>query len=128
MELKTENGRVESIDFVRGLVMIIMALDHVRVYLHYDTFLFSPTDLSHTTPAIFFTRFVTHLCAPTFILLSGVSAYFVAAKKTTHEASFFLLTRGAWLVLLQITLIQFGWTFDPALHYISSNIISTIGF
>jgi uncharacterized membrane protein len=78
--------------------------------------------------AMFSTRLITHLCAPTFIFLSGTAAYFIAQRKTLKETSAFLLTRGLWLVFLQVTLIQFGWNFDPGFHYTSSNIISTIGF
>jgi uncharacterized membrane protein len=113
---------------LRGIVMIIMALDHVRGYLHFDSLIFSPTDLQHTTTAMFVTRLLTHLCAPTFIFLAGTSAYFIAQRKTKKETSFFLLTRGSWLIVLQFTLIRFGWNFDPAFHFNSSNIISTIGF
>ena len=90
--------------------------------------LYSPTDLQRTTAALFATRLVTHLCAPTFILLAGVSARFVARRRTPKGASLFLLSRGAWLVLLQLTVIRFAWNFDPGFHYNSSNIISTIGF
>jgi len=108
--------------------MIIMALDHVRDYFHLDSFLFSPTDLKHTTPVLFFTRWITHLCAPTFIFLAGTSAYFIAKKKTAKYASFFLLTRGLWLIVLQLTLIRFAWQFDPLFHYNGMTIISTIGF
>jgi uncharacterized membrane protein len=122
------NNRISSVDFLRGMVMIIMALDHVRGYLHFDSFLFSPTDLQHTTPALFGTRVLTHLCAPTFILLAGTSTYFVAQRKGLKYTSFFLVTRGLWLIVLQFTLIRFAWNFDPLFHYNSSNIISTIGF
>jgi uncharacterized membrane protein len=129
-EIKVQGkiNRIESIDLLRGLVMIVMALDHVRGYFHFDTFLFSPTDIEHTTFPMFGTRLVTHLCAPTFIFLSGASAYFTAKRKSLRETSFFLITRGAWLVVLQVTIVQFMWNFDPAFHFISSNIISTIGF
>jgi uncharacterized membrane protein len=122
------SSRIESIDLLRGIVMIIMALDHVRGYLHFESLIFSPTDLQQTTLAIFFTRSVTYLCAPTFIFLAGTSAYFIVQRKTAKETSFFLLTRGLWLIVLQFTLIRFGWNFDPFFHYNSSNIISTIGF
>jgi len=105
-----------------------MALDHVRAYMHFDSLQFSPTDLSHTTGPLFLTRFVTHLCAPTFILLSGTSAYFIEKRKTIKETSNFLVTRGLWLIVLQMTLIRFAWNFDPLFHFNSSNIISTIGF
>ena len=122
------SSRIESIDLLRGAVMILMALDHVRGYFHFDSLVFSPTDLQRTTPALFATRLITHLCAPTFILLAGVSAHFIARRKTVRGASTFLLSRGAWLVLLQLTVIRFAWNFDPAFRYTSSNIISTIGF
>ena len=121
-------SRVASIDLLRGLVMIIMALDHVRSYMNFDSLVFSPTDLERTTPALFFMRVVTHLCAPTFIFLAGTSVFFVAQRKSLKDTSFFLLTRGAWLIVLQFTLIRFAWNFDPGFHYNSSNVISTIGF
>jgi uncharacterized membrane protein len=121
-------SRVASIDLLRGLVMIIMALDHVRSYLNFDSLVFSPTDMARTTPPLFFMRVITHLCAPTFIFLAGTSVFFVAQRKSLKDTSFFLLTRGAWLIVLQFTLIRFAWNFDPAFHYNSSNVISTIGF
>lgn len=126
--IEASTSRIESIDLLRGIVMVIMALDHVRIYFFYGTYLFSPTDLQHTTPGIFATRLITHLCAPTFILLAGTSAYFTAKRKTKEETAFFLLTRGVWLIVLQMTIVQFAWHFDPAFHHITSNIISTIGF
>jgi uncharacterized membrane protein len=120
-------SRIESIDLLRGIIMIIMAIDHVRDYFHFDAFLYSPVDISQTSAGLFFTRWITHLCAPTFIFLAGVSAYFVAQRKTRNDTSFFLLSRGIWLVLLQLTLIRFAWNFDPFFHYNSNTIISTIG-
>ena len=74
-------NRIESIDLLRGIIMIIMALDHVRDYFHADASIFSPTDLSKTNVLLFFTRWVTHFCAPLFMVLSGVSAYLVGEKK-----------------------------------------------
>jgi len=128
-EVLTSAGRrVASVDLLRGLVMIIMALDHVRSYMNFDSLVFSPTDLEKTRPALFFMRVITHLCAPTFIFLAGTSVFFVAQRKSLRDTSFFLLTRGAWLIVLQFTLIRFAWNFDPAFHYNSSNVISTIGF
>jgi uncharacterized membrane protein len=131
--LKTENqglipNRVESIDILRGIVMIVMALDHIRHYFHFDTMMFDPSNLERTTLAFFGTRFITHICAPTFILLAGTAVYFIRQRKTAKETSIFLVTRGLWLVVLQMTIIRFGWNFDPGFHYNSSTIISTIGF
>ncbi|GHN00264.1 ribonuclease HI [Cytophagales bacterium WSM2-2] len=126
-EAGTVKGRIESIDLLRGIVMVIMAIDHIRDFFHLDSWLVSPTNIQLTTPGIFYTRWITHLCAPTFIFLAGTSAYFVARRKTVKETSFFLLTRGLWLVALQATLVRFAWTFDPLFHYNSSSIISTIG-
>src|SRR4249920_3652460 len=92
--------RIYSIDVLRGAVMIIMALDHVRDYFHYSAFTDSPTNLMTTTPLLFFTRWITHFCAPTFLLLSGVSAYLMGQKKTKKELSLFLIKRGCWLILV----------------------------
>src|SRR5689334_2309366 len=120
--------RLNSIDIVRGVVMIIMALDHVRDLIHVDSLTQNPTDLNTTTPILFFTRWVTHLCAPTFIFLAGTSAYFILRRNSREYTTFFLLTRGLWLIVLQMTLVRLVWQFDPLFHYNGSTIISTIGF
>ncbi len=104
--------RIESIDQLRGLIMIIMVLDHVRDFFHADAYLFNPTDLSKTSVFLFFTRWITHFCAPLFMFLSGVSARLYNKKKGDSATSFFLLTRGAWLIFLELTVVSIGWTFN----------------
>src|SRR5690349_10660795 len=115
--------RVESIDLLRGLVMIIMAIDHIRDYFHEDAFLFDPTDLSRTSVAVFFTRWITHFCAPAFMFLSGTSAFLVGQRKGKKALSTFLLTRGLWLIILEFTVINFGWFFDPSFPMITFLVI-----
>ncbi|MGZ3835839.1 MAG: DUF1624 domain-containing protein, partial [Mucilaginibacter sp.] len=96
-------SRIESIDLLRGLVMIIMALDHTRDYFHADSFVYDPLDLTKTTTIIFLTRWITNYCAPVFMLLTGTSAFLVGERKGTKALSKFLLTRGLFLVLMEMT-------------------------
>jgi uncharacterized membrane protein len=120
--------RNNSIDFMRGLVMIIMALDHVRDLLHSTSLSQSPTDLTTTTPALFFTRWVTYLCAPTFVFLSGTSAFLsMSAKNDLADTRRFLLSRGIWLVLLEFSLVNFGIWFDPNFNVLIVEVIAAIG-
>ncbi|MDZ4711415.1 MAG: heparan-alpha-glucosaminide N-acetyltransferase domain-containing protein [bacterium] len=121
--------RINSIDIVRGIVMIIMALDHTRDLLHITSITQQPTDLATTTPMLFFTRWITHLCAPTFVLLSGASAY-ISLKNINNvtESRNHLLTRGIWLIILDLTLINFGVWFDIHFNVLLFDVISAIGF
>lgn len=104
--------RIASVDLLKGVVMLIMALDHIREYFHYAAFMFDPADPTQTTFPIFFTRWITHFCAPAFSFLAGISAYMVGKRKTPKELSAFLIKRGLWLILIELTLSGFGWTFD----------------
>lgn len=105
--------RVYAVDFLRGVVMMIMLLDHTRDFVHAGALQSDPTDLSQTNAALFFTRWVTHYCAPAFVFLSGVSIYLQKrAGKTTGELSRFLFTRGLWLILLEFTVVRFGIVFN----------------
>ena len=105
-----KQGRLTSIDMLRGLVMVIMALDHVRDMLGP---LPADLDFAGADAALFFTRWITHLCAPTFMLLAGVSACLYGAKnRSRSEVSYFLLTRGAWLVVVELTLVDFALHFN----------------
>ena len=103
-------ARVPSIDILRGLVMVLMALDHVRDF--FTQVRFDPLDLAQTSAPLFLTRWVTHFCAPTFVLLAGVSAYLMSQRCSRAELSRFLFTRGLWLVVLEVTLMSLVWTFN----------------
>src|SRR5215472_14515447 len=114
----TAARRLETIDAVRGAVMILMALDHLRDFLHRGAMSYSPTDLDMTTPAVFLTRWVTHICAPTFMLLAGVSAFlWLHGGRTKLQLSTFLLTRGLWLVALELTAMRLALNFDLSPRY-----------
>lgn len=106
--------------------MVIMALDHVRDYFSGDTM--SPEKLSVTTPALFFTRWITHFCAPVFVFLAGTSAYLYGARgRTKRELSQFLWTRGLWLVVLELTVVNWAWHFDVSYPRISFMVIWALG-
>jgi uncharacterized membrane protein len=112
-------GRIGSIDLIRGAVMILMAIDHVRVY--------SGLPAGGPTPGIFFTRWITHVCAPAFIFLAGTSAFLYGRRHA--DLSRFLLARGLWLVLLELTLIRLAWTFNfDFAHYLLAGVIWVIGW
>ena len=123
----SKRNRIESIDLLRGIVMIIMALDHVRDYFHYDAFLYSPTDLNKTDVFLFFTRFITHYCAPVFVFLAGISAHMYGSKRTRRKLSFYLLKRGLWLVFAELFIITLGWTFNPSYPVFHLQVIWVIG-
>jgi uncharacterized membrane protein len=108
--------RVHALDVLRGLVIVLMALDHVRDYLHESGYAYDPLDPSATTGVLYVTRWVTHFCAPTFVFLAGVSAWLQGAKgKDRAHLARFLLTRGLWLVALELTVVTFGWSFSVPL-------------
>lgn len=119
--------RINSIDLLRGIVMIIMALDHTRDYFHAPSLLDDPLNLQTTTPALFFTRWITHICAPTFVFLSGTSAYLQSLRKTKKDLSLFLLTRGLWLIFIEVVVMTFGLTFDIGFHIIILQVIWMFG-
>ncbi len=121
--------RIHSIDFVRGLVMVIMAIDHVRDLMHVSSLSEDPTNVATTTPFLFFTRFITHFCAPTFVFLSGTSAYLSFKKQIDVKANQrFLLSRGLWLILLEYTIVNFGIWYNIHFSIIMSQVIGAIGF
>jgi uncharacterized membrane protein len=113
--------RLDSIDLLRGIVMVIMVLDHTRDFALAATLHFQPTDLTQTTPAIFFTRWITHFCAPIFVLLAGTGAYLQRTRgRSRAQLSWFLLTRGLWLIVLEFTLVHVGFTFTWDPHFLGA--------
>src|SRR6516225_6159544 len=109
----TAARRLETIDAVRGAVMILMALDHVRDFTHRGAMSYLPTDLNMTTPAVFLTRWVTHVCAPTFMLLAGVGAFlWLHGGRSRLQLSTFLVTRGLWLAAVELTAMRLAYNFD----------------
>lgn len=115
--------RIVSIDVLRGLVMIIMALDHVRDFFHSSAIEFDPLDLQKTSVLIFLTRWITNYCAPVFVFLSGTSAFLTLERKGKKGLSKFLFTRGLWLVIVEVTLINFSLNF---LQFFSFLLLQTI--
>src|SRR5712692_7140274 len=121
-------SRLESVDLLRGLIMVLMALDHVRDFFtnaHFD-----PLDLEKTNPALFFTRYITHFCAPVFIFLAGTGAFLSTTRgKTKPELAWFLLTRGLFLALLEITYVRcLGWEFNFDFHRVGAAVLWAIGW
>ncbi len=104
-----------------------MALDHIRDYFHFDAFLHDPLDLRFSPYPLFLTRWITNFCAPTFIFLTGLSAYLYGLKHTQNQLSNFLLTRGLWLIFLELTVVYFGWFFGTSGYHPLLMVIWAIG-
>ena len=119
MERSSEPApRFSSIDALRGLVMILMALDHVRDFFHLGAMSFSPTDLTKTTPLLFFTRWITHFCLPVFMFTAGAGAFlwWRRSNRNRRQLSRFLWTRGLWFVFLELTVMQLAYNFNASPH------------
>ncbi|MEP7194969.1 MAG: heparan-alpha-glucosaminide N-acetyltransferase domain-containing protein [Saprospiraceae bacterium] len=127
MEQVNIQKRIDSIDVLRGIAMIVMALDHVRDYFHISANVDDPLNLATTSPALFATRWITHFCAPIFIFLSGTSIYLQSLKKSKKELSLFLIKRGLWLVIVEFALVTLAWTFNPFYNVFIFQVIWTIG-
>jgi uncharacterized membrane protein len=122
----SRQARLDAIDLLRGSVMVLMALDHVRDFISNAPF--DPLDLSRTNAAYFFTRWITHFCAPVFVFLAGTGAFLYGSRgKTKPELAWFLLTRGLWLVFLELTLIHLGWSFRLEYHLFVGQVFWAIG-
>jgi uncharacterized membrane protein len=119
-------ARNDAVDLLRGLVMVVMALDHVRDF--FSNHVGDPTDIATTTPGLFFTRWVTHFCAPVFVFLAGAGAYLAGARgKPPRALARFLVTRGAWLIFVELTLVRWGWLFDVAYRVAVLQVIWALG-
>ena len=123
-----KTSRIQSIDILRGVVMILMALDHTRDYFYYGGGQADPTDLETTTPILFFTRFVTHFCAPIFVFLAGTSAFLYGQKKSKNQLAKFLFTRGLWLIFLELFVNNLIWFFDIKYGLVNLQVLWAIGF
>jgi len=122
-----KHSRIESIDVVRGVIMILMALDHTRDFFGNSGL--NPTDPATTTIPLFFTRWVTHFCAPVFFLLTGTGAYLSLRKKSKRELSRFLFTRGLWLIFLEIVVTRcLGWQFNFDYHVMFLFVLWALGW
>ena len=120
--------RLDSVDLLRGMIMVLMALDHVRDFFPVGSF--DPLDLNRTTPALFLTRWITHFCAPVFTFLAGTGAFLALTRgKTKRELSWFLFSRGLWLAFLEVTWVRcIGWNFDVDFHAIGVGTLWSIGW
>jgi uncharacterized membrane protein len=111
-------SRLSSIDMLRGIVMVIMALDHVRDFFHASALSFSPTDLTRTTPVLFFTRWITHFCMPVFMFAAGMGAFLYGKRSHSRgQLSRFLLTRGVWFIVLELTVMRLAYDFSFSLRF-----------
>jgi uncharacterized membrane protein len=119
--------RIQSIDILRGVIMLIMALDHTRGFFHNAGINSNPVDLATTTPALFFTRWITHFCAPGFVFLSGVSAYLAGTRRTKSELSNFLIIRGLWLVVVEVVIVTFAFSVNPHYKFLFLQVLWAIG-
>jgi len=125
MTESTIKKRVLSIDILRGIIMVIMALDHTRDF--FSDYQFEPTDLHHAGTIMFFTRWITHFCAPVFVFLAGTSVFLSGKRKSKKELFFRLLSRGIWLIVLELTFVHLGWAFNFDYSHIFLQVIWALG-
>jgi uncharacterized membrane protein len=122
-------SRIQSVDALRGLIMIVMALDHTRDFFHSTAMAFQPDDPSRTTTVLFFTRWITHFCAPVFMFTAGIGAFFwLGNGRTTGQLSGFLLKRGFWLVFLDLTVVHYALAFSFTSSPFVINVLWALGW
>jgi uncharacterized membrane protein len=120
-------SRLDSVDLLRGVVMVLMTLDHVRDF--FTNFTYDPVDLAHTTPGYFLTRWVTHYCAPTFVFLAGTGAFLAGSRgKSKGQLAWFLFSRGLWLAFLELTWVRVAWSFNFRFYEEGVGVLWAIGW
>lgn len=127
MTTLTKN-RIDSLDLLKGVVMVLMALDHTKDFFYKAPNLFDMTNPDNVTVGAYITRWVTHFCAPAFSFLAGTSAFLIGIKKSKTALTAFLLKRGIWLVFIEWTVVRFAWYFDVQFRNIDFATISSLGF
>lgn len=120
-------NRIESIDILKGFVMVLMALDHTRDYFYQTGSLYDITNPEHASIPLFVSRFITHFCAPTFSFLAGISAYMLGVRKARAELSVFLIKRGLWLIFIEWTIISFAWYINVHFNNFDLAVIWVLG-
>ncbi len=110
--MQTKKERFVALDLLRGLTIIIMALDHSRDFFALSWVYYAPTDLALTNLEVFFTRWITHFAAPTFMFLAGIGLFFASGRRTKNELAYLAISRGFWLIFLELTLVGFFWSFN----------------
>lgn len=125
--MQPKTNRVISLDVLKGLVMILMALDHTRDYFHADAMYFDPVDPEHSNWLTFLTRWITHFCAPAFALLAGTSIFLVGQRMSKKDLSLFLIKRGIWLMVVEIVIVDFAWMFDIGFNIVLLGVIWVLG-
>jgi uncharacterized membrane protein len=120
--------RIDAVDLLRGIAMVLMALGHVRLFLSHDLLSFYPRDLTQTHGALFLTQWLARFCAPTFFFVAGIAVFLSSRGKTKGELARFLLTRAAWLLLLELTVVKFSWVFIYDYHSFGASVLWTLAW
>lgn len=120
--------RNTSIDLVKGIIVVLMCLDHTRTFFHYSAYHFNPTNVSLSSLPVFLTRWITHFCEPVFCFTAGLSAFYLRQRMDLPTLSNFLIKRGIWLIVADLTLINFGWHFDPRFQTLLLGVFWMLGW
>lgn len=120
--------RNTSIDLIKGIIIVLMCLDHTRTFFHYSAYHFNPTNVSLSSLPVFLTRWITHFCEPIFCITAGLSAFYLRQRMDVPTLSNFLIKRGIWLIVADLTLINFGWHFDPRFQTLLLGVFWMLGW